>query len=94
LFALDRYHPILREIGMKKCAVKLNESLYEALDETGRPISTINESVHPSVLSRYAGSAQLCSDDDKGTCSLSPYKPETLAPFFASGSFAGLPIVD
>ncbi len=36
LFALDRYHPTLREIGMKKCAVKLNESLYEALDENGK----------------------------------------------------------
>jgi hypothetical protein len=30
LFAVDRYHPTLREIGMKKCAVKLNESLYES----------------------------------------------------------------
>ena len=94
LFALDRYHPTLREIGMTKCAVKFNESLYEALDENGNPVSTINESVHRSVLSRYAGSAQMCSDDDKGTCSLNPYKPETLAPFFSTGSFAGLPIVD
>jgi hypothetical protein len=94
LFALDRYHPTLREIGMKKCTVKLNESLYEALDEAGRPVSTINESVHRSVVSRYAGSAQMCSDDDKGTCGLIAYKPETLAPFFSSGTFAGLPIVD
>ena len=51
LFALDRYHPTLREIGMKKCAVKLNESLYEALDENGKPVSTINESIHKSVIS-------------------------------------------
>jgi hypothetical protein len=29
------YHPTLREIGMKKCPVEFNESLYEALDETG-----------------------------------------------------------
>lgn len=94
LFALDRYHPVLREIGMKQCAVKLNESLYQALDESGKPVSTINESVHRSVLSRYAGSAQLCSDDDTGKCSLSPYRPETLAPFFASDSFAGLPVVE
>ena len=94
LFALDRYHPTLREIGMKKCTVKFNESLYEALDENGNPVSTINEGVHRSVLSRYAGSAQVCSNDDKGTCSLSPYKLETLAPFFNDGAFAGLPIVD
>jgi hypothetical protein len=43
---LDRYHPTLREIGMKKCPVKLNKGLYEALDETGKPVSTINESIH------------------------------------------------
>ena len=94
LFALDRYHPTLREVGMKQCAVKLNESLYEALDENGKPVSTINENVHRSVLSRYASSAQVCSDDNKGTWSLSTYKPETLALFFDGGSFAGLPIVD
>jgi Uncharacterized alpha/beta hydrolase domain (DUF2235) len=94
LFALDRYHPTLRAIGMTRCAVKFNESLYEALDENGKPVSTINEGIHRSVLSRYAGSAQVCSNDDKGTCSLNPYKPETLTPFFSSGSFAGLPIVD
>ena len=41
LFALDRYHPTLREIGMKKCPVKLNGSHYEALDEAAKPISTI-----------------------------------------------------
>jgi hypothetical protein len=84
----------LREIGMTKCTVKFNESLYEALDENGNPVSTINEGVHRSVLSRYTGSAQVCFDDNKGTCSLSPYKPETLAPFFGTGSFAGLPVVD
>ena len=79
---------------MKKCIVKFNESLYEALDENGKPVSTINEGVHRSVLTRYAGSAQVCSDDDKGASSLSPYKPETLMPFFSTGSFAHLPIVD
>jgi uncharacterized protein (DUF2235 family) len=94
LFALDRYHPTLREIGMKKCSVKINESLYQALDEKGEPISTINESIHRSVVTRYSGAAQLCSDDDKGICTLIPYQPETLAPFFNKGGFAGLPVVD
>jgi uncharacterized protein (DUF2235 family) len=93
LFALDRYHPTIREIGMKKCSVKFNESLYEALDENGKPISTINECIHRSVLSRYAGSAQICSDDEKGTCSLAPYKPENLTPFFGGNTFAGLAAV-
>jgi uncharacterized protein (DUF2235 family) len=94
LFALDRYHPTIREIGMKKCAVKFNESLYEALDENGKPVATINESIHRSVLSRYAGLASVCSDDDKGTCTTSSYKPENLTPFFSGGAFQGSPIVD
>jgi hypothetical protein len=79
---------------MKKCAVELDESLYEALDENGKPVSTINERIHKSLISRYAVPAQVCSDDDKGTWSLIHYKPETLAPFFSSGTFAGLPIVE
>jgi uncharacterized protein (DUF2235 family) len=94
IFALDRYHPTLREIGMKQCAVKFNESLYAALDENGKPIATINEAIHRSVLARYAGQAQLCGDDDKGVCTTAPYRPETLAPFFSGGAFAGLPVVD
>jgi hypothetical protein len=63
------------------------------LDENGKPVSTINECIHQSVVSRYAKPAQLCSDDAKGTCSVAPYNPETLAPFFNGGVFAGLPVV-
>jgi hypothetical protein len=59
LFALDRYNPTLREIGMKKCAVKLNESLYEVLDENGEPVSTINEKIHKCVISRCATNVQV-----------------------------------
>lgn len=94
LFALDRYHPTIRAIGMKKPTVKFNESLYEALDENGQPIATINEGIHRSVLTRHAGNAQVCSDDDTGACSTIPYRPENLSPFFSSATFNGLPIVD
>jgi uncharacterized protein (DUF2235 family) len=94
LFRLDRIHPMLREIGMTECAVGLNESLYVALDEKGQPTKTINERMHQSAISRYAVPAQMCSDDDKGTCSLAPYRPETLTPFFAGGTFTGLPVVN
>jgi uncharacterized protein (DUF2235 family) len=94
LFALDRYHPTIREIGMKKAAVKFNESLYEALDENGQPVSTINECVHRSVLSRYTGNAQVCTDDDKGSCNIVSYRPENLAVFFSGTTFNGLPIAD
>jgi len=39
--------------------VEFNESLYEALDETGKPVETINESVHRSVIARY-GAPHKC----------------------------------
>ncbi len=94
LFALDRYHPTIREIGMIKPAVKLNESLYGALDENGKPISTINEAVHRSVVNRYAGQALMCSDDDTGACSFVPYRAENLTPFFKGAAFSGLPVLD
>jgi uncharacterized protein (DUF2235 family) len=94
LFALDRYHPTIRAIGMKKAAVKFNESLYEALDQNGQPVATINEGVHRSVLTRHAGNAQVCSDDDTGACSTIPYRPENLLPLFNNAAFNGLPIVD
>ena len=94
LFALDRYHPTIRDVGMKKCPVKFNESLYCALDENGKPTTTINEGVHRSVLTRYSRSAQICSDDAKGICSMGPYKPENLAPLFSGSTFNGLPIVE
>jgi uncharacterized protein (DUF2235 family) len=94
LFALDRYHPTIREIGGKKCEVSFNQSLYEALDENGKPVVTINEGVHRSALARFSGSAQVCSNDDTSACSVEPYKPVNLVPFFSGSTFAGLPIVD
>jgi uncharacterized protein (DUF2235 family) len=94
LFALDRYHPTIRAIGSKKLSVKFNESLYEALDENGKLTTTVNEAVHRSVVIRYAGNAQVCSDDGNGVCAIEPYKPENLSPYFSGKTFDGLPIAD
>lgn len=94
LFALDRYRPTLREVGGRACAVAVNESLYAALDEHGQPVATVNEAVHRSVVARYGKAAQVCSDDDKGTCGTAIYAPKTLQPFFGQGGFAGLPIAN
>lgn len=93
-FAVDRYIPTVREIGMKKCAVGFNESLFEAVDENGKPTTTINEGVHRSVLSRHAMPAQLCSDDARGVCSSVAYNPKNLSPFYAGAGLTGLPVVD
>jgi hypothetical protein len=59
-----------------------------------QPHSGRHEGIHQSVLTRSAGNARLCSDDDKGVCSLAAYKPDNLMPFFNGGAFNGLPIVD
>jgi hypothetical protein len=84
----------LREIGGKECPVALNESLYVAIDEDGKRIPTINEAVHRSLITRYGKAAQLCTEDDKGTCTAAAYAPKTLAPFFRPTGFSGLPIFE
>jgi uncharacterized protein (DUF2235 family) len=92
LFAIDRYRPTLREIGGRPCKVALNEALYQAIDENGKSVATINECVHQSVIDRYGKNADLCTDDDGGTCTKAAYSPKTLSPFFTNGRFNGLPI--
>jgi hypothetical protein len=94
LFALDHYRPTLRAIGDKKCSVALNESLYRSVDENGKPLATINERVHRSVVSRYGTKAMTCSSDPTGACEPTLYQPKTLKPYFDDGLFAGLPIED
>lgn len=94
LFALDHFRPTLREIGGRPCDVAFNESLYSALDEEGRPTRAINEAVHGSVVARYGKPAQLCSNEDDGSCASVTYRPKALAPFFKGGAFSGLPVVD
>lgn len=81
-------------MGGRECSVAINESLYVAIDEDGERVPTINEAVHRSLIARYGKQAQLCTEDDKGTCTLIPYTPKTLVPFFGSTGFTGLPIVD
>jgi len=94
LFALDHLRPTLRRIGERPCETAFNESLYVAQDENGRPVRAINEAVHRSAIERYDKPAQLCSKDGSGTCSMAPYRPKTLQPYFGPGGFSGLPIAD
>jgi hypothetical protein len=94
LFALDHFRPTLRRIGERPCETAFNESLYVAQDENGRPVRAINEAVHRSVIERYGKAAQLCTNDESGTCSTAIYQPKTLQPYFGPGGFAGLPVVD
>lgn len=71
---------------------RFNVSLYKALDENGKPVKTINERIHESVLERYGKNAKTASDDDK-TYSSETYQPKTLVPLHMTGVFSGLQIV-
>lgn len=93
LFALDHFRPTLRGVGSRRCEVALNESLYSALDEKGRPAQVINEAVHRSVVERWGKAVQVRRADDKDGPS-GAYRPKTLVPYFEDGVFSGLPIVD
>jgi uncharacterized protein (DUF2235 family) len=94
LFALDHFRPTLRRIGERPCETAFNESLYVSQDENGRPVRAINEAVHRSVIERYGKAAQLCTNDETGTCSTATYQPKTLQPYFGPSGFSGLPVVD
>ena len=57
-FALDRYRPTYREIGAKPFTTAINEAVYTAVDENNKPVKTINERIHHSLILRYG---QACA---------------------------------
>ena len=82
LFAKDRLFPTFRELLQTPFNVSFYERLYAPLDPNGKPLPTINQSIHQSVLSRFGRAANVCSIDSDGTCEETDYLPRNLAPFF------------
>jgi hypothetical protein len=82
----------LREIGMKESPVEFNESLYGALDETGRPVAIINERVHRSVIATARSARTRMFRRSQWHVQSSAAKAGDVSA--VSGVFAGLPIVD
>ena len=94
LFSADRLMPMFREVAQTPCSVTFYERLYAPTDDKGNRLSTINEAIHRSVIARYGQQAELCSDDQSGTCASAAYRPKNLAPFFdANGKLkANVPV--
>jgi uncharacterized protein (DUF2235 family) len=96
LFRPDRLMPTYRQIAETPCEVSFYERLYAPHDDHRKPLRTINEGIHRSVIARYGKQAQVCSDDADGVCETALYAPKNLAPLFNSiGELkAGVRVVD
>jgi uncharacterized protein (DUF2235 family) len=84
LFRPDRLMPMYRQVAETPCEVSFYERLYAPLDDNGKPLRTINEGIHRSVIARYGKQAQVCSNDKEGDCATALYAPKNLASFFDS----------
>ncbi len=81
-FLKDRLRPTYREICETPCHVSFYERLYAPIDANGKPLPTINQKIHRSLLGRFAAPASVCSVDSDGTCEDTVYLPLNLTPFF------------
>jgi hypothetical protein len=79
LFAKDRIMPTLRQVCGQPVDVPFYQRLCAPTDSAGKPIPTINEVVHQSVLTRYGTTASACKSDEHATCTLETYAPSNIA---------------
>jgi uncharacterized protein (DUF2235 family) len=95
-FYMDRLRPTYREICETACDVSFYERLYAPVDANGKPLATINQKIHRSLLTRFAAPASVCSIDPTGICADAIYRPLNLAPFFDKDGHlkAGIEIAD
>ena len=80
VFAKDRLTPTYREICGQPFDVSFYERLYAPMDGTGKPLPTVNEAIHRSVIERCQSQALVCSDDETGNCTQEPYSPRNVGP--------------
>lgn len=83
--AKDRLTPTIRSVSEKDVPVMLWEKLFRPRATNGKPLKTINESVHWSVVERY-GKPALTSPKDRVTSRRTAiYQPKNLVPLFDAG---------
>jgi hypothetical protein len=90
MFAADRIRPTWRVIRAQLGGGAFDESLldhlrdhvYAPVDEHGKPLAAINESIHASVIQRYGKAALACADDATGDSRQADWRPKNLTPFF------------
>jgi hypothetical protein len=60
----------------------LRDHVYAPVDEAGKPLAVIDESIHASVVQRFGKTALACSDDATGDSRREDWRPKNLTPFF------------
>ncbi|HVI87709.1 MAG TPA: DUF2235 domain-containing protein [Dongiaceae bacterium] len=78
----DRLTPTFRCICERMFDVLPYEALYRPLGDDGKPLPTIGEAIHSSVVARFQEQARLSEDDASGTSTTRSYQPRNLAPLF------------
>lgn len=78
----DRLTPTIRSVCERNVPVDLLERLYRPLGPNGKPLKTINESVHWSAIERYGKLGLISPDDLVKTRKRAKYAPKNLTPLF------------
>ena len=83
-FLKDKLTPTLRRVCERDVPVAFYERLYAPLKD-GVVVPTLNETMHPSVFSRYGSNAAFCTDDAGGKLETRKYLPRNLDPLLMAG---------
>ena len=78
----DRLTPTIRSVCEQNVKVDLLERLYRPLGPTGKPLKTINEMVHWSVVERYGKQGWFSPKDMATARKKVTYRPKALVPLF------------
>ena len=78
----DRLTPTIRSVCEQNVAVDLLEKLYRPRGSNGKPLRTINESVHWSVAARFGRPALISPKDTVASRKRKDYTPKNLRPLF------------
>jgi uncharacterized protein (DUF2235 family) len=82
--AKDKLTPTIRSVCEKDVAVKLWEKLFRPRGANGKPLKTINESIHWTAVERYGKSAFTSPKDKVASRKRATYTPKNLTPSFDS----------
>ena len=80
--AKDRLTPTIRRICERDVPVSLFEKLYRPLGQNGKPLATINEQVHWSVVERFGKNGLTSPKDAVRSRRTARYVPKNLVPLF------------
>jgi len=82
----DRLTPTFRCVCEEMFAVSPFEALYRPLGNDGKPLPTINEALHSSVVARFQKPAHFSDNDAPGKFATGTYQPRNLVPLFDNGA--------